>query len=57
MTGCFFGPGGRSEDTEEQHGESRRSPPSLDAERLLRAEITRQLLQHPSYPRSKRNGP
>lgn len=57
MAGCFFGPAGRSEETEEQHGERGRRPPTLNAELLLRAEITRQLLQHVPYPPSKLNEP
>lgn len=55
MTGRFFGPAGRSEDAEEQHGESRRRPPAPDAELHLRAEISRKLLQHPSHPTGKLN--
>lgn len=53
VTGRFFGPAGRSEEAEEQQGESRRRPPALGAELLLRAAITRQRLQHPSRPPGK----
>lgn len=47
VAGRLFGAAGRSEEAEEQHGRSRRGPPALGAELLLRAGTTRQRLRHP----------